>query len=101
MPGRLLLLATLIAFFFAGSLVAQRYPERDHTVFHRPPVAQTKHQLPSGSSSRTHATTSAAANNSSHVAGPANGQGGSFTGQGANVKPGAASAPEGNEHPSQ
>ena len=100
--GRLPLPAIVVPILLAGSLFAQRYPERDHTVFHRTPPAQTKHQLAPGTNARTHAApATTAANNSAHVAAPANGQSGSYSGASAGSKPGGVTSPDANEHPPQ
>ena len=98
---RLPLLALLVTSLLAVPLSAQRYPERDHTVFHRTPSTPAKHQM-QGVASRSHvATSTTAANGSSHSANPAGSQGGSYNGSAANGKPGAITPSESNEHPQQ
>jgi len=46
-PGQIRTLAVTLPFLFAGSLLAQHYQERDHTVFHRPaaPITSQRHPL--------------------------------------------------------
>ncbi|MGA8874255.1 MAG: hypothetical protein WB555_01920 [Candidatus Korobacteraceae bacterium] len=43
-PGRTLLLAFAAPILLAAPLLAQRYEEHDHTVFHRPVPPPPKHQ---------------------------------------------------------
>lgn len=49
-PSRIQLLAFALPLLFAGSLFAQRYQDRDHTVFHRPAPATTGQRHQSSSS---------------------------------------------------
>lgn len=69
MPASIRSLTIAAMFLFAGSLFAQHYAERDHTMFHRPaaPASTQKHQ-PSGShsTSMTRRSGSAAATPAQH-----------------------------------
>jgi len=67
MPGRVRLVVFAIPVLFAAPLFAQRYPEHDHTVFHR--AAQpAKHSSAAANAAPANRTPVAAANTTTRTA---------------------------------
>jgi hypothetical protein len=64
--GRSRTLAAIVPFFFVGPLLAQRYAEQDHHVFHRPSPAVTQTKRASGTSATAARTPVSATGSAAH-----------------------------------